>query len=113
MNTPSEIATAGGAYVRRTFTLGKREMRSGDRLTAEQLAAIPIANRRALLNVGKIELYPLAPAGALAAEGLKGKIENFMIHVGKGEYIVVRGVKLTAKPVSREQADELAKTATH
>lgn len=113
MNTPSEIATAGGAYVRRTFTYGAREMRNGDQLTAEQVRSLPAANLRALINEQKIELFPSAPDGALAADGLKGKIENFTIHVGKGEYIVVRGVKLTAKPVSREQADELAKTATH
>ena len=61
MNTPSEIARAGGAYVRRPFTLGQRIVANGDVLTATQVRAIPKGNLRALINLGKLDLFPSAP----------------------------------------------------
>ncbi len=63
MNTPTEIASAGGAYVRRPFTLGQRMVANGDVLSATQVRAIPKANLRALINLGKLDLFPSAPAG--------------------------------------------------
>ena len=61
MNTPSEIASAGGAYVRRPFTFGQRTVNNGDVLSATQVRAIPKANLRALINLGKLDLFPSAP----------------------------------------------------
>jgi hypothetical protein len=61
MNTPAEIARAGGAYVRRPFTLGQNSVAGGDVLTAAQVCAIPKANLRALISLGKIDLFPSAP----------------------------------------------------
>jgi len=61
MNTPAEIAHAGGAYVRRPFTLGAHRVANGDVLTAAQVRAIPNGNLRALINLGKIDLFPSAP----------------------------------------------------
>jgi len=61
MNTPGEIASAGGAYVRRPFTLGARRVANGDTLSAQEVRAIPKANLRALVNIGKIDLFTAAP----------------------------------------------------
>jgi hypothetical protein len=61
MNTPDEIAHAGGAYVRRPFTLDQRTVANGDVLSATQVRAIPKANLRALINLGKLDLFPAAP----------------------------------------------------
>ena len=95
----SEITTAGGAYVRRRFG----DFTAGDRLTAEQVASIPRANINALINTGMIELWPAGPGQAISGA------QRFMINVGKGEYIVVQGVQITDKPMSRAEAEALIK----
>ena len=79
MNTPTEIAHAGGAYVRRPFTLGQRTVANGDVLSAAQVRALPNGNLRALINLGKIDLFPSAPkkvsrGGAECAENKKNSL---------------------------------------
>lgn len=105
MNQSSEIARAGGAYVRRRFTFGGEELRAGATLSADQLRSIPIANRRALISTGKIEIWPQAPADG---SSLPAGSETFLVHLGGGKYHVVKGVRLTEQTVSREEAEEIA-----
>jgi hypothetical protein len=102
----SEIAEAGGAYVRRRFTFGTREMTTGDRLTAGELATIPLANLRALINTGKIELWPAAPSQMFIAD-------RFAVNRGFGKWDVIEGRKLNDTPLTREQAEALAATSTN
>jgi hypothetical protein len=97
----NEVQQAGGAYVRRAFTFGNRELTTRDRLTAEEIASIPISNLNALINTGKIELWPAAPDAMFVAE-------RFAVHQGFGKWIVVEGRQLTAEPVTKEEAEALA-----
>lgn len=100
---PAEI---GGAYVRRRFLMGQAEKLAGDMLTAEEVAAIPRANLNALVNTGKLELYPQAPGGSVGGK-------RFPVHIGGGRYHVIEGVQLTTEALSREEADALVSATTH
>jgi hypothetical protein len=93
----------GGAYVRRRFDLGPRTMTAGETLTAEQVLAIPKRNRQALINLGKIELYPASPVAAGS--------RRFAIHMGMGRFDVIEGHKLNAVPMSREEAEAMLPAA--
>jgi len=110
MNSPSEIANAGGAYVRRTFTMGERVLTNQDKLTKQELARIPRANLKALIEGGKIELYPAAPEGDDGGLAKLGKLANHLVHLGGGKYIVVRGVTVTKKAVTRAEAEKIAES---
>jgi hypothetical protein len=102
----AELTSAGGAYVRRRFQFGQRELVNGDTLTAEELASIPRANLVALVNTGKLELWP-QPPNAEGSHGAMFIAERFAIHKGFGKYIVVEGRSLTPEPVTKDQAEAL------
>lgn len=93
----------GGAYVRRLFTRGKETLTAGRNLSREEVLAIPPVNRRALIDQGKLELYPLAPrledgaAVKVIAPGEK-----------KGTYNVIAGRIINTAPLTRDEAEELA-----
>lgn len=97
----SELEQAGGAYVRRRFTFGERDVGPGETLTAEQIASIPQANLVALINTGKLELWPAAPAQMFVAE-------RFAVNLGFGRWTVIEGRKLTDTPVTKAEAEALA-----
>ena len=92
----------GGARVRRTFTRNGRQMRNGDMLDGNSVRSIPVANRRALIDAGYIEVWPKSGE----ASGSAG--ERHIVHRGKGQFDVIAGVKLNAEPMSKEDAEELA-----
>lgn len=100
-----ELEQAGGAYVRRAFTFGERELVNGDKLTAEEVRSIPIGNLNALINTGKLELWPAAPAEMFVGE-------RFAVHLGFGKWIVVEGHSLTPEPVTKQEAEALAAKAS-
>lgn len=89
----------GGAYVRRRFDLGPRTVTIGETLTAEQVREIRPANLKAMVNQGKLELYPLSPA----AIGTR----RFAIHMGMGKFDVIEGVKVNASPLTRAEAEAM------
>jgi hypothetical protein len=93
----------GGARVRRVFTARGEVMRPQRHLSADEVLAMPLANRRALQEAGYLEVYPRSsPAG-------KGPLEKrFLMKVGDGQYDVIAGHKLNPKPLSRAEADRLA-----
>ncbi len=105
MTPATEINGAGGAYVRRRFTMGERDMAPGDLLTAEQIAAMPRANLNALINTNLIELFPRGPGA--------GGGQRYAVHIGGGRYHVIEGVQLTTDALSREDADALVNGQTH
>lgn len=106
----SEIEAAGGAYVRRRFEMGTRELITGDTLTAEEVRSIPTANLRALINTGRLELWPAAPGADYAPPArLAGDIKRFAVHVGSGRYHVFEGVQLTDNHIPKEEAEALVK----
>jgi hypothetical protein len=48
----------GSARVRRTFTMRGKIFYPNHRLSTDEVLAIPIANRRALVDAGYLEIYP-------------------------------------------------------
>ena len=94
----------GGAIVRRTFQCGAKRVTSGQRLTGDEVKAMPVANRNALVEKKYMDLIP--NGGGVAAKG-----ERFVISAGFGRFYVVEGRKLNAESLDREQAYALAGTA--
>jgi hypothetical protein len=90
----------GGARVRRRFTRGEEAMMPGRFLSADEVRAIPVANRRALSDAGYIEIFPQAPVTTAG--------DKHIVHLGRGQYDVIHGVKLNAEPLTKEQAEDLA-----
>lgn len=97
----------GGAYVRRPFDGGKYQPPMT--LTTEQLLAIPMTNRRVLIEQGFIEPWPAPPQGG-PQEVSGGLPEGTMRHVvSRGsKFDVIEGVKLNPKPLTREEAAALS-----
>lgn len=89
----------GGARVRRTFTLNSKQMKMGDQLTAEEVLAIRIPNRRALTDSNFIELYPKANA-------LPG--ERFVVGIGGDKFNVIEGRVINDAPLHKKEAEKLA-----
>lgn len=86
----------GGGVVRRRFTMGGRSLAMGHKLSAEEIRGIPPRNLRALVDSNALEVWPSAPEGEL-----------HIVHVGRGLHEVFKGQRLTAAPVSREDAESL------
>jgi hypothetical protein len=91
----------GGARVRRTFSNGAKQLKAGDQLSRDDVLKMNLPNRRALTDSGYLEVYPLAPT----VEGL----ERFVVGVGKDRYNVIEGRVLNDDPLSKEQAEKLAR----
>ena len=92
-------ADIGGARVRRTFVNGDRQMKMGDELTAEEVIAINLPNRRALADSNFIEIYPRS-AGMAAGE-------KFIVGLGKDKYNVIEGRIVNSEPLTRDAAEKL------
>jgi sigma54-dependent transcription regulator len=118
-----DLASIGGAYVRRRIDrAGLRSLIAGDTLTGDEVRALPDANRRALLSAGIIEVWPIGDDAKLAEAldciaaqareiaSLRGDAprERHLIHIGRGMYDVIEGVKLTPVPIAKDEAEELA-----
>ena len=100
------VQDIGGGRVARTFTRGSDRLLRGRVLTADELLAMPIANRRALVDGGYIEVWPKGSAGA-AGPTTPG--ERFMVQVAKDKFDVIEGHKVNAEPLSRKAAEQLIK----
>lgn len=88
----------GGARVRRAFTGYK----AGDHMTTDQVLAIRLPNRRALIDSNFIEVYP-------KAMGMEGE-ERFIIRVANNQFNVVEGRVLNDTPIDEKSAKELARS---
>jgi hypothetical protein len=97
----ADVAEAGGAYVRRAFEFNGRKLKSGDRLTREELESIPEANLTALVNTKHLQLWPASPDTLFIAE-------KFVVSAGHNKYKVIEGRLLTQRPVSKAHALKLA-----
>lgn len=93
-------ADIGGARVRRVFSRGSERLAAGRILSADDVISIPVANRRALVSAGYIEIFPRAPLQSVG--------ERHIVHLGGGRYDIIQGVKLNAEPLSKDDAEELA-----
>jgi hypothetical protein len=92
----------GGGFVRRAFTDGETLMAVGAPLSAEKINAWP--NRRTLIESGLIAVYPPHGEGAATT----GPAERHMVHLGRGQYDVIAGTKLNDRPLSKDEAEDLA-----
>lgn len=92
-------ADIGGARVRRTFTSNGKQMKMGDQLTAAEVLAIRLPNRKALTDSHFIEVYPKAPIVAG---------ERFVVGIGGDKFNVIEGNVLNEAPLSKKEADKLA-----
>lgn len=118
----------GGAVVKRAFG----GHLASDVLTREQVLAMPGANRAALINLGKIAVFPRPNAGLdmqvsvssnLDAAGVKafaeanaallanalaaradGGAKRHVVSRGFGKYDVIEGVVLNAEPLTNKAA---------
>lgn len=97
-------ADIGGARVVRAFNRGSEYIKRGQYLSSDEVLALPIANRRALIDGGYLEVYPKRSPAKRMNEA------RFVIRVSKEkeEFDVITGYKLNDKPLSRVEADRLA-----
>jgi hypothetical protein len=107
-------STIGGGRVTRPFKSlqiepSGRNLRVGRELTAEQIMAIPIKNRRALVERGWIEVWA-AKRHARATPTPAG-VDRHVVQVGFGRHIfynVIEGVKVNDTPLTKEEAMAMA-----
>jgi hypothetical protein len=92
----------GGGVVRTAFRMGGTYMMVGTKLSADEVMSINPPNRMALIDKGYIAVWP--KSGDVPV--IKGK--RYAIHIGGGGYDVIEGRKLNNKPLSRDEARELA-----
>jgi hypothetical protein len=95
-------ADIGGARVRMSFTMKGAMLAKNRHLTADEVLAIPIANRRALADSGYLEVYPKRSAAKPVHEA------RFVIRTGADKFDVIAGYKVNSEPLSRNEADRLA-----
>lgn len=100
--TPTgEIEGAGGAYVRRRFSMAGADRIPGDILTAEEVASIPPSNVDALINTNVIELFPKPPPSVVDGK----EVKRFLVRDGNtNKYHIVEGVQVTEEPLSLADA---------
>lgn len=96
----------GGARVFRPCTIAAKPRRSGDVLFAEELAAIPKAALRALIDQRYLVPWPRPTDAPLAApEDAEAHVYN---RVGTSTYDVILGRKVNGRPLSKADAEALA-----
>ena len=97
----SEYENAGGAYIRRRIMIDGVWRNAGEILSAERVAKIPRANLVALINTGRLELWPKAP------ETPPANTSYFLVRSGPGLWHIIEGVQITDEPLSRADAEAL------
>lgn len=103
----TSVDQIGGGEVRAAFRMGTRYLFAGTRLTAEEVISINRPNRAALIDKGMLAVWPKGGDEPI----FKGK--RYAIHYGGGAYDVIEGRKLNDKPLTREEAQEMAKDNRH
>lgn len=99
----------GGGVVRRGFQFGDEYVKSGKRLTAEQIVGMPIANRKALVEKQYIDVYPKAATDLAPVEAPAGATgERHVVSSGFGKFDVIEGRKLNSASLTKEEAMTLA-----
>ena len=91
----------GGAVVALAFTRNGERLKPGTRLT--RAGFLEIQNGRALVSAGYLKTVP-PPDAAPPATG-----HPFVIHRGAGAYDVIVGTRLNAEPLSKDEAEALAR----
>ena len=92
----------GGAIVRRMFKYGDRQLLRGATLTGDQVRGIRPANLRSMVDKGYLQLWP-------KREEIGHEL--FMVHQGKGSWMVIQGRRLHQGFLNKEQAEALCASA--
>ena len=96
----NDLDDIGGGRVHLPFTMGGRRMKTGDRMTAAEILAIPRANRMGLIQNRFIKTWPA---------GMDGEdIDRHVVNRGSGKFDVIEGRRLNAQPLTQAQAHSLA-----
>lgn len=90
----------GGAVVALAFTRNGERLKPGTRLTRAEF--LEIQNGRALVSAGYLKTFP--PPDAAPTTG-----HPFIVHRGGGAYDVIVGTRLNAEPLSKDEAEALAR----
>jgi hypothetical protein len=96
----------GGAVVRRTFTFDTRRLKTGDRLTRDEVIGMPGANRAALIEKQYIDVLPRASDQEV--DVADPDVERHVVNRGFGKWDVIEGRKLNAEPLDKDEAEALA-----
>lgn len=94
----------GGAKVFRAFGTYKR----GDIIPPDALAAMPMANLRALMDQRFIVAWPLGEGPVPVAPVIRQGEPHIVQRPGTNRYDVILGEKLNVAPLSKADADRLA-----
>lgn len=97
-----QLQAAGGAYVRRAFSASGRDYKIGEVVSADILRGF--SNTRALVNTGKLELFPAAPGDMIAASSH----DRFVIKREDGKFDVVQGFVVNEAPLTAKMATAMA-----
>jgi hypothetical protein len=92
----------GGAVVALAFTCNSERFTPGRRITRAQFDAFK--NARALVRAGYLKPFPPSDPSKAPAAG-----SAFVLHRGGGFYDVIVGERLNSQPLSKDEADALAR----
>lgn len=92
----------GGAKVQRGFQRGSEWVKPGTDISRNELLSMPRGNLQAMVDGGRIQLYPPTPAM------LGGVGELHMISRGFGKYDIIEGRVLNEEPYTSKEAAETA-----
>lgn len=99
----------GGAFVRRGFTRGGEYLKTGTPLSRAEVLAFPPQNRQSLVDGGYLEVYP---PGSPVLEAMPAQPDRFVVSRGFGNFDVYEGRKLNTAPMTKDEAQALAGTAS-
>lgn len=100
----------GGGVVKFGFRVGAQFVRSGTKLTAEQIAKFSPTNRQALIDKGMLAVWPKSanePSPTQSASS-DHPAPRHIVHTGRGQYDVIEGHKLNDGPLKKADAQTLA-----
>lgn len=84
----------GGAIVTRAFSLNGVRVARNQKLTRDEVLAIPVRNREALVSSGQIREFPLSLASPATEPA-----ERFVVRRPDMKFDVVEGHKVNAEPL--------------
>lgn len=96
----------GGAFVRiGFFGADGKWLRPRSRLSAKEVLAM--GNRRALVNSGRLAIFPPSDIEGEPADAAKA-VERHVVSKGFGKFSVIEGRVLNDEPMTKEEAEALA-----
>lgn len=104
---PMPLDIVGGAIVRQRFTVMRGgapvSLAPGARLSREEVLAM--ANHRSLISSGRLTVFPKDPALASAAGA---DTPRHVVMRSPGKFDVIAGHKLNDRPLTKDEAVDLA-----